>query len=429
MGTQYWLYSWLDEFHIQHVDTARLLLANPSAVEELRARAIAQSSVPLRSIRQPNTESILAGRGIDLSGRLDCSHPDCRTRQIEELLRRVWHYFDRIIVEDAITHEVSFHWEEGPSQVQEWILSHISVLLQLRELGVENLIEFQQKPPACEVHLRKHAEEAGLGRIVDSLEEEARALETEVIFEVKREGEGLVKVRMDHPLFEHTQWKELDQAVARGLSEAGIRRTALMAVLRKFVAHLTADVSAARKASAPLGAVVGLHRHLLEASNKIGVADVAFRITLPVLDGVSASTLVAIRRDEREHFTRFQLGLKQAITERLKTASSERAEALAKEIERDLIEVNIIRKRERLAASQRALAKKATVGVFLGGLTTTCGLLSGLLPPLAVSGGIAATIAVAGSAVTKHLDDARETELTDMFFAWKAVQHALHKGA
>jgi hypothetical protein len=69
MAAKYWPYEWMDQFHIQHVDTARLLLANPVALNELMARASKAS--PPHETGQRSGESIVAVRGIELSGRLD----------------------------------------------------------------------------------------------------------------------------------------------------------------------------------------------------------------------------------------------------------------------------------------------------------------------------------------------------------------------
>jgi hypothetical protein len=424
VSERYWLYDWLDEFHIQNVDTARLLLKNPAAVDELRSRASA-ARLPLPEARFAG-EKILAGRGIDLSGRLDCDHPDCRRRQIETLFSRVWHYFDRIVVEDAVTHEVSAHWEEGPSQVAEWVLSHVSVLLVLRELGADRLVEFREKPPACEVHLRQHALEAGLAGVLDSLEVLTDALQAESTFAVTPHANGSVSVRIDHPAFEHTQWRTLDASVTRNLPSREVQRLALTAVIKTFVAHLTADVSAAQRYHLPLGAVVGLHRRLLERSDTPGVADVAFSLSLPVVEGIPVRTLLAIREQEQEHFAKFQQALRKAITEMLKIAGSEKADVLAGEIQRDLIDASINQIRGRLAASQRALTKKAGLGIFLGGLATTCGLLCGAQAPMAISTGVATAIAVTSSAATSHVDQTREIEQSEMYFAWRAIQHAKH---
>jgi hypothetical protein len=53
------------------------------------------------------------------------------------------HYFDRIIVEDSVAHELTVHWKEANhAEREKWILSHIDVLLYLREVGAEELVEF-----------------------------------------------------------------------------------------------------------------------------------------------------------------------------------------------------------------------------------------------------------------------------------------------
>jgi hypothetical protein len=424
MTEKYWLYDWLDEFHIQTVDAAQLLLRNPVAVDELRLRA-SNARVPLAKT-QFGGEQILAGRGIDLSGRLDCDHPDCRRRQIQTLFSHVWHYFDRIIVEDAVTHEVSAHWDDGPEQVVKWVLSHISVLLMLRELGAEELVDFREKPLPCEVHFRKHALEAGLADVLDSLDALAASLEAESAFAISQEADGSVSVRIDNPIFEHTQWTTIRAAEVRNLPSERIHGLALSAVIKTFVAHLTADVSAAHRYQVPLGAVVGIHRRLLERCDMPRVADVAFSLRLPIFEGIPVRTLLAIREQEQEHFAKFQQALKKAITEKLKIAGSEKADVLAGEIQRDLIQASIEQIRIRLAASQRALAKKTGLGIFLGGLATTCGLLCGTQAPIAISAGVATAIAVTGAAGSGHLDQAREIELSEMYFAWRAVQHVDH---
>jgi hypothetical protein len=79
--------------------------------------------------------------------------------------------------------------------------------------------------------------------------------------------------------------------------------------------------------------------------------------------------------------------------------------------------------RDRLSASERLLAKKAAVDVFLTSLATTCGILAGVPPPLAVTGGLAPMIAMVGQAATRYLEEKRDIELDDMYFLWKAVEH------
>ena len=49
------------------------------------------------------------------------------------------------------------------------------------------------------------------------------------------------------------------------------------------------------------------------------------------------------------------------------------------------------------------MAKKSAVGVFLGALATTCGLICGVPASIAVSAGVAATLGMTQSAANKYL--------------------------
>ncbi len=77
----------------------------------------------------------------------------------------------------------------------------------------------------------------------------------------------------------------------------------------------------------------------------------------------------------------------------------------------------------RLAASERALAKKAGVTLFLGALGTTCGILCGALPTVAVPAGVAAVTAGINVAAQKHIEEVRDVSLEGMYFLWKLVGH------
>jgi hypothetical protein len=58
----------------------------------------------------------------------------------------------------------------------------------------------------------------------------------------------------------------------------------------------------------------------------------------------------------------------------------------------------------------------------VGALVTTCGLLSGILPIAAVG----VTAMASGIVLPAHarIDKGSEIELSEMFFLWKALDHA-----
>ena len=417
----YWVFRWLDEYHIASVRAAELLLSNPIAVEDLRERA----SHAVKTARDPVLDcvGIVAGRGIDLSGRLDCNHPNCRKRQVDDLFRHVWHYFDRIIVEDPIAHEVCMHWDAPAPSRKEWLLSHIEVLLHLRQIGAEPLLEFREKFPACEAHWRQHAKQAGLDHIIESEEEVVTSLlrEGQVSFEMRADASA--SFRFDHPEFEHSVWGEVAPEEMIGNTEGAVRRAAALAVMRRYVANLTSDVTAAREALVPLGSVIRFHGKLLGSSRSTPQQEVAFRLDLPVLHGISTETLIKVRLDEAEHFKRFRDCLRLAIQERIKAAPTAQAPEIAEQIRLDVIEPALNRLQQRLKASERVLNEKTAVGVFLGGLATTTGLLCGLPPSIAISGGIGTVLTTTAAAASKHIGEKRDISLEDLYFLWKAVEH------
>ena len=45
------------------------------------------------------SDAIVAGRKLDLSGTASCPIYDCLRRNVDATFRRIWHYFDQIVVE------------------------------------------------------------------------------------------------------------------------------------------------------------------------------------------------------------------------------------------------------------------------------------------------------------------------------------------
>src|SRR5450830_446715 len=99
-----WLHSWLDAHELSNsadVDRAikdrRLWLDLVDRVEMDLGTA---PSVEL------GTHGIMAGRTLDLTSFMVCSHPACMERQVDDLFSSVWHYFDKIAVVGPDSHEI-----------------------------------------------------------------------------------------------------------------------------------------------------------------------------------------------------------------------------------------------------------------------------------------------------------------------------------
>jgi hypothetical protein len=383
--------------------------------------ALARTAIPT-SVKNEN--AIIAGRGLDLTGKLECGTSTCRQRQVNELFRKAWHYFDWIVVDDAVSHQVLSHWEETVVNPKKSLLSDIEVLLYLRKIGAENLVEFRQKPNVCLKHWRLHASQAGLNSVLDASEKFVAQLAKEAQIHVRPHSRGMSSYLFSHPNFEVPVPGQIKLGGVRGKPTDKVRKAVVRDVLRFYIPHLTADITAAKSLGVPLGCTNWLHGELLStASISPTIANVAFNLDLPILQGVSVETLVKVRNDEYESFQRFRDSIRLAVKERLKADPSARTAELSEQIRLDVIEPELRRIRDRLAAAERAIAKKSVIGIVMGALVTTCGIMAGLPIPVSIAAGVGTASTTETGAATKYLEEKQQAALSDMYFLWKAVKH------
>jgi hypothetical protein len=201
-----------------------------------------------------------------------------------------------------------------------------------------------------------------------------------------------------------------------------MRRAVAEVVVARYVLYLASDLTAATKAHAALGSTTYLHRRLLtDGPSDVTEEEVAFNVPLPVVSGVDLKTLLSIRTGEREHFERFRAALERAIAERKKSAGGGDAKTVGRSIYGDLIEPEVSRLTDRLKRSKNSLARKASVGVSVGALATTVGLLAGTTPAVAVLAGTTALGTALYNAAAKYVDDDNEAKMSNMYFLWKAT--------
>ncbi len=239
----------MDAHGVKTMKRARAAFSDKVALNHLHELAAQQTRGP----RDDQVE-LVAGRGIDLSGHLDCNASECRKRQVDNLLRHAWHYFDRILVADGLSHEASHHWNPRSAKLKERLAGHIEVLLYLRSIGAEDLVVFHEKPLACQVHLARHAAEAGLPIDLDSDQTLLGELADAADVSLQRK-QNKVHYAFTHPQFEHTVWDEIEENGRGSLSGRDLRRAVAKAVVQRYVAHLSSDVAIAHQATAPLGSI------------------------------------------------------------------------------------------------------------------------------------------------------------------------------
>lgn len=419
MSESFWLYRWMDEFGIKSERRLDRALGKQRSLARLTEIANEDSNKPL--IPHWGTgNAIVAGRGADLSGHMDCCHAVCQTRQVDELFGRVLHYFDEIVVSGPPPDDYAEALEHADSNTLTNLREHMKALLYLRKIGATPMVTFARKPPPCTVHYMQHAEEAGVLEVVDH----GRRL----INDLAKSGQ-LVQLRahedhwhytFNHPILEHTQWGTIGPA-SDG-SEPTIADVAA-AVYVEFAAALVSDVMAAKHHNLPLGPFMKMHSNALQSSPTVVTPDdVAFDLQLPILSKLPIKEVVSIRKHERDAFERFQNALLKAIRERI-DAGEDDSSAMAREIKSEVIDPALDDIGQRLRSARSILGKKGAVSVSSGVAVASAGLLSGV--PLIASLGIAA----AGTTVPaahKYFDDKGAVTLSDMYFLW-CLEKRAHK--
>lgn len=426
------MFDWLEDHNITSTAEVAELLPKYRVIDDLRTRAEGwqgKQSVAKRG----DVVSLVAGTGIDLTGGdlMVCPSPVCMRRQVDTLFKRAWHYFDEMVVQDVFTPALLDELDGAPygfDVIRDVFLSHLEPLLYLREIGAEHLVDFQPKILPCEEHWEDHAREQGLESVLALRASLITQLRSHMRFYYEDDGAGKRTYRVLYPDVDATRNIGAESAPefesSEIVTEEQVQNAVLEELFRWYVTHLTGDVATAAHLKLPLATVLGFEAKLLSLSRPIEVSDVVFQLQLPVLEGIPTSTLIKLREEQSDSFARFRDSLRLAAQERLKAGRSGSAKLLADEIRMDVIEPSLHVIRQRLASSQKAMVKKTSVGLFLGAVATTCGLLYGPSAAMAISAGMSAVVAATAVAAYKHIDEQRDVALEDMYFLWQAEGHA-----
>jgi hypothetical protein len=421
----------MDEFGATDLKSAYERLE--SARARRRFRRLAQDYEVTLPRLQEGGINVVAGSGLDLTGALDCMHPQCRLMQVSKLFRGAWHYFDRVVVGDTLTHSVANHWDKsrGP-QFEKWLIGEMGFFCLLRQMGADRLIDFVTKRVDHRSDWREHVRETcsqfspeiaipDTKQLIDILQTRARV-------RVDTSAGGETTFAVEHPDLEHTRWVTVIDADTAALSDAVLKRQLLERVAETYVKHLVYDQIYARFCKAPLAATMWAHHQLLTHNDDDQLASAIFQLDLPVVDSVPIPLLLKIRKDEADAFERFRGRLRQAFRESLsERKNSKDLRKAAVQIRRDIIDPELREIRVRLKKGTGALKKKSAIGMVLGGLATTCGLLAGAPGPVAVSAGVAVATAALATGSAKLVDERSEVTMSNMYFLWKALKHAKHR--
>lgn len=263
MPNQFWLYRWIDEEDVRSPDGVSRILADKKAIKRLHEFAVADADI-WEGLAEDSANPIVAGRAIDLSGELDCNHLNCLKAKVDDLFRRVWHYFDEIVVEGLNPYRTARMIEDDYEGTGRFLESHTKMLLYIRSIGAENLLVFRQKLPGCAKHYRQHLDEVGLAGV---LEKSAwlidRLAEDGEVLQLNEHGDHW-DYTFRHPMIEHNVSGGVFSEEDSADPAVHPQRAVAEAVFKKYAAHLVVDVHIAKQLSAPLAASVSLHAEVLE---------------------------------------------------------------------------------------------------------------------------------------------------------------------
>lgn len=419
--SEYWAYTWLDSRGIRTLDQLKAALALPGAIDDLRqaARLVVDSWRISRP--EPRPLSLIAGAGIDLSGRLDCNATSCRRAQVDRLFRRAWHYFETIVARDAVAEDLLVHSDCPDDELRELLPPHFESVLMVRELGAESLVEFLPRVPACFAHWRKHARDAGIKDIASRESKITTQLLRESEITVRPEDGGLL-CTIENPDCSHTQWVNLAPEEIKDKSKNQVKRAAVQSIARKFLVHLTADINAARIYGGSFGSTIPLSQKLL-ANRGEGVSKVAFEVQLPVLNGLSTAQLIEVRLKYQDTFTRFRKRLGFFLEECVRGGITGPDDVQAK-LKADLIDGELAELKSDLRKAQASFRRKSAYALTLGSLVATIGVTTGIITPSVAYGLVAAVSATSLSpGVAKYVDDMVKLKSDDLYFLLQAEEH------
>lgn len=368
-------------------------------------------------------ETIVAGSALDLSGALDCGHPDCITTRVDELFGRVWHYFDRVVVTGARRSGAFQLAQEKPDIIRQHLLRHAEVLFYLRRIGASEMLSFREGPHWCVHQLPEVADRLGLHQYDE--------LRTRFLGSF----DPLGSLRRD-PTWTGDAWECLVKRPWGGVfvtrvrlpETASIREIAEVALEQEFhdiADSFAGDVLKANTYNAPLAVANSMHGNWLNGDAAIRAGNVALAIQLPYLTNVYPGDISYFRTSDAASFEAFRSALRTAIKERLAVGddAAKSPEEIAQEIVQDVITPSLVQIGKDLDAARRIAAKKTAARVALTATAVTAGMLVGV-PALVASG-----LGVIGGAsalppLDAYIDKTSEIEMRDMYFLWAAREHA-----
>ncbi len=411
-----WLSRWADERQLASVETFERYLKNARQFDELVEAAALAEHVSLSEVDPLGdyANPVIASSGIDLSGRLACNHHACLEEQVDKLFRKVWHYFDGVVVTGPDAHRFRSGVHYDKNKAIEYVTHQFYVHRYVREIGAEPWLAYRPKVPLCKTHADRHAAELGLLFAVEGRHEDViKRLLDESEVEIATDSDtGKSWYSLHHDRFAIPMGSRVEVYEARPNDQT--KALVVADIVDRLIAYVASDVETARALNAPLMAEASALS--LSTTRGVDEASTALSLELPVLEGISTAELLRIISEERLSFERFRSALREAIRESVANSQNADPVQTARSIQNDVLEPALNEIQQRLIVAERLAARKTGLDVVLGTVTATVGALLGM--PLMIGTGVAAA-ASSLRHTHKFMEEQAEVQLSEMYFLWQ----------
>lgn len=423
MTDSYWLYNWLDFKNIDSEDDLRRVLLKDKNFLEITK--VAEDWENHSKNLRPDGISIVAGTGLRLDDRMVCPNPSCRAQQIDILFRHAWHYFDKVLMPDGVGLLLLYYQEEIPKEeLLSLLVNQIMLQNYIRKIGASSLVFYFPISTLSRYYSNEKNEDKALNSSWKGIE---KRILKEFDYSFQYDSKNFKAIcEFTDPYLGQSKKRSFDLSEIKNFTEDKAIRNVVRDEIGRHKSYLDEDLVIRNHFDTALGVNIWSHEAVLSKAvdQTIKTPEVAFKMKMPGLDKIPINELISLRQYEGESFLAFQNALTRAIAEQVKLHPQENTAAIANIIFSDIVQPEINKLNLKLKAAENILSKKTMVTITLSGLTTTCGLLLGVPTIAAGVAGLGALFSGSGAAASNFITETEELKVSDMYFAWKALDHA-----
>lgn len=347
--SHYWLAQWLDENEIHSEWELDHTLQSESGVKGVvqavfSASEEIQNNLPQYPDSSELGDSIVAGRKLDFSGTTSCPAFECMQQGVDSTFKRVWHYFDQIVVEGLAPQWLAYKIRTTDADhfpiTMATIHQQARLLLYLREIGAERFVVFAPKSHSfCQEHWQQHARDLGLAVAVDESQHDktVKRIVSTSKFIIKEPYPGRWHVTVTGKYFDQPESTIFLPSEGKMLNDPPSPDDIASSIIATHATAMVSDVSLARRLALPLIEPVTLPwiTRPYRNGNKSAEDNSIIRVGLPVFDSLTTKDFLKLREDERPEFEAFRAALREAIQSQIAKDPSRPQAAIARSIENE----------------------------------------------------------------------------------------------